>query len=556
MSENTLKEQHENLVVEASKHSFWVLNERQLCDFHLLINNSFAPLTNFMGQKDYEAVVNDMHLADGSLWPIPITLGISETFAETLSPGKVITLRNGEMLPLAMLTISEIWKPDMKHEAMSVYNTLDTAHPGVDYLLRVSEPVYISGSLQTINAPIHTDYHELRHTPQELKQLLKEKQWNTVVAFQTRNPMHCAHVEMTKFAIEKVNGKLLLNPVVGITKPGDLNYHTRIQCYRNILKYYPKDTVFLSLLPLAMRMAGPREAVWHGLIRKNYGATHFIVGRDHAGPGNNSQGKPFYGPYDAQTLFEKYQNEIGINMLTFHEIAYFPKQKKYFEVNTQTDTEIFTISGTKLKEMLDYDKPIPEWFSYPEVVKEIKRAYPPLKSRGFTIFFTGLSGSGKSTLAHSLINRLQELTHRNISLLDGDIVRKNLSSELGFSKEHRSLNIRRIGFVATEVTKHGGIAICAPIAPYRNDRRANRELISQYGGFIEVYLSTPLEVCEHRDVKGFYARARQNLTQHFTGIDDPYEVPKNPELTLDTSTISIQESVEKLIDKVHACGYI
>ena len=547
--------EQKKLIQEAAFYPTWVLSSRQLCDLEFLLDGSFAPLNSFLGQEDYESVLSNMRLANNSLMPIPVVLDVSEKFIEPLSVGKQITLRTTDMVPLAILTISEIWKAEFKKEAQAVYGSCDTTHPGVDYLLHSTNPFYISGELQKISFPQYADYKELRYTPQSLKVFLKEQNWHQVVAFQTRNPMHRAHVELTQYAMQKSGAKLLLHPVVGVTKPGDIDYYTRVKCYREILKYYPEDSVKLALLPLAMRMAGPREAIWHGLIRKNYGCSHFIIGRDHAGPGVDKQGKPFYEEYEAQELFQKHEKELGIQMIAIEKIGYSPKQKKYiFQKDFSEETKF--ISGTKMRRMQETGEPIPEWFTYPEIAQQLRKAYPPLKQRGFTVFFTGLSGSGKSTLAQSLIVKIRERTDRGITLLDGDIVRRNLSSELGFSKEHRSINIRRIGFVASEITKNNGIVICAPIAPYAEDRLFNRKLISEVGSYIEIYVSTPLTVCEKRDVKGFYLRASKNLTKNFTGIDDPYEEPQNPDVVVNTTVDSVEKSIQSIIAKIEKLGYL
>ena len=553
-----MSQQSSSLVQEVAQHPFYVLSRRQLCDIELILNGAFAPLTTFMNQADYQSVLRNMYLANNQLFPIPVTLDISETFAKLVSKNEKITLRDQEMFVIAVMKITDIWHPDLEKEALSVYGTTDTTHPAVHHLVHESNPIYISGELEMISSPSHTDFVHLRKTPDQTKAVIQQKNWRNVVAFQTRNPMHRAHFELTLNAMEKYAANLLLHPVVGITKPMDIDYYTRVHCYSMLMKYYPKDSAYLSLLPLAMRMGGPRECLWHGLIRKNFGCTHFIVGRDHAGPGKDKQNKSFYGKFDAQTLFKKHEEEIGITLVPYKEIAYSPTKKKYvFMSETQkTEEETWSISGTELREILDQDKPIPEWFTFPEIAEELKKSRQPLKNRGFTVFFTGLSGSGKSTLAHTLINKLMEIGKRNITLLDGDIVRRHLSSELGFSKEHRSINVRRIGFVAAQITKNNGIAICAPIAPYDKDRLYNRHLISQYGGYIEIYISTPLEVCEQRDVKGFYKRARQNITQNFTGINDTYEVPLEAEITIDTTHKEVLESTNIILEKIRQLGYL
>ena len=534
---------------------YWQLNERQTCDIELLLNGAFAPLSSFLSKADYDSVVDRMRLANGQLWPMPITLDIPEAFAESLKIGDKITLRDPEHFAVAIIEVQEMWQPDLSKEAAEVFGTQDQAHPAVSYLYQSTHPIYVSGPLQAIGLPRHIDYTEYRHTPKALRTIFKNNKWHKIVAFQTRNPLHRVHIELIKEALKKEEAHLLIHPIAGITKPGDVDYYTRMKCYLEALRQYPENTAMLSLLPLAMRMAGPREALWHALIRKNYGCTHFIVGRDHAGPGKDSSGANFYSPLAAHDLLSKHSDEIGIKPILFEEMAYSPSRKKYiFVKDKKQNEELLSISGTQMREMLIKGENLPDWFTLPTIAKYLKETYPPLKDRGFTIFFTGLSGSGKTTLAKMLMVKLIEHGKRRVTLLDGDIVRTNLSSELGFSKEHRSINVRRIGYVASEITKNGGIAICAPIAPYEADRIENRKLISRYGVYIEIYLSTPLEVCEHRDIKGFYLRARHNLTHAFTGIDDPYEIPKKPEITLDTSVASPEKLTDRIYDKIKAIG--
>ena len=542
--------------VEKAFHlPYWQLNARQTCDIELLLNGAFAPLKNFLSQADYESVINNMRLENGQLWPMPITLDIPESFAESLSIGCQITLRDPEHFAIAIIEVQEIWKPNLQEEAEKTFGTQDQKHPAVFHLYQSTHPVYISGPLQAIELPRHIDYTNYRRTPKDLRAIFKRKKWEKIIAFQTRNPLHRVHIELTKEALKREDAHLLIHPVAGITKPDDVDYYTRMKCYRAALRQYPKNTAMLSLLPLAMRMAGPREALWHALIRKNYGCTHFIIGRDHAGPGKDSKGKDFYPPLGAHDLLKKHSDEIGIKPILFEEMAYSPSRKKYiFLKDKKQNEELLSISGTHMRELLRKGEKLPEWFTMPTIAKYLKEVYPPLKDRGFTIFFTGLSGSGKTTLAKMLMVKLIEHGRRRVTLLDGDIVRTHLSSELGFSKEHRSINVQRIGYVASEITKNGGIAICAPIAPYEADRMENRKLISKYGIYIEIYLSTPLDICEHRDVKGFYLRARQNLTHSFTGINDPYEIPENPEITLDTSAVSPEDLTNKIYDKIKAMG--
>jgi len=547
----------QELKKEASHFISWQLSDRQICDLELILNGGFSPLSGFMNRNNYESVLKDMRLADCSLWPIPITLDVTEDFANDIKENAKITLRDKEGYALAVLTISDVWTPDLEKEAKSVYGTTDSTHPAVNYLLNMGHKIYVGGDLEGISLPHHYDYQNDRHTPEELRNYFKENGWEKIVAFQTRNPLHRAHVEMTMKASDDLGANLLVHPVVGMTKPGDVDHYTRVRCYKHVMEKYPKNSAMMSLLPLAMRMGGPREALWHALIRKNYGCTHFIVGRDHAGPGNDKDGNPFYGPYDAQELLLKHQDEIGIEMVPFQFMVYLPKEDRYETIaEIEKETEFQTISGTELRQLLDEGKGIPDWFSYKEVAQELEMSRPPLTDRGLTIFFTGLSGSGKSTLANGLLEKLLEEGSRPVTLLDGDIVRTHLSSELGFSKDHRSLNVQRIGYVASEITKNGGIAICAPIAPYESDRRVNRDLISKLGGYIEIYVNTPLEKCEERDVKGFYELARKGVIKEFTGISDPYEAPVDAEICVNSSGTPPEELVDQIFVKIKELGYI
>jgi len=534
----------------------WTLTNRQLCDIEMILNGGFSPLDGFMNQNNYDGVCKKMRLENNLLWPIPITLDINNELADKLEINEKIVLRDKEGFAIALLTVNDMWNPNKEEEAQQIYETTDIYHPGVNILLNETHPTYVGGSIKGIHNPKHYDYPQLRHTPVELRKIFHEKGWGDIIAFQTRNPMHRAHVELTKKALEEKNAKLLIHPVVGLTKPGDVNHYTRVRCYNNIMKKYPKDMAELSLLPLAMRMAGPKEALWHAIIRKNYGCNYFIIGRDHASPGFNKDNKPFYGPYDAQEMLNEHSNELGINMIPFKQLVYVKEKKSFMGIDeVPKDSTTLSVSGTELRNLLDQGKEIPEWFSYPEVVRELQKQRPSLSKRGFTIFFTGLSGSGKSTLANGLLVKLLEDGHRPVSLLDGDIVRTHLSSELGFSKEHRSLNVRRIGFVASEITKNGGIAICAPIAPYRLDRQFNRDMIDPLGGYIEIFVNTPLEICEQRDVKGLYAKARKGLLKQFTGIDDPYEKPENAEIVIDSSDEDPEILVDQILDQIHKMGY-
>jgi sulfate adenylyltransferase len=535
----------------------WDLTPRQLCDLELLLNGGFSPLRGFMKQADYTSVCKKMRLADGTLWPMPITLDLPEEFAGNLSVGGKLALRDAEGVMLAVLNVEEIYKPDRAAEAQDVFGTTDKLHPGADQTMNRTNPVYVGGAIEGLQSPVHYDFRGIRLTPAELRAEFVRLGWRKVVAFQTRNPMHRAHAELSLRAAKNVEANLLLHPVVGMTKPGDVDYYTRVRCYQLLLPKYPQGTVKLSLLPLAMRMGGPREAMWHGLIRKNYGCTHIIVGRDHAGPGKDSTGKPFYGPYEAQELFAKHEKEMGITMVPFNMMVYLEKEGVYVPDNeVAKGTPTLNISGTELRDRLNQGREIPEWFTYPEVARELRRSYPPRHKQGFTVFFTGLSGSGKSTIANALMVKFLEVGGRPVTILDGDLVRKNLSSELGFSKEHRDINIRRIGYVASEITKNGGIAVCAPIAPYEATRKAVRELIEPVGGFILIHVATSVEVCEQRDRKGLYAKARAGILKEFTGISDPYEIPVNADKVIDTGALSAEEAAQEIVLHLEREGYI
>ena len=448
-------ESAQKLKVEAADLPSWDLTPRQICDLELLMNGGFNPLKGFLSQADYDSVVDTMRLANGALWPMPITLDVSQAFADKIEPGQDIALRDQEGVILAILSVSDKWSPDKAREAVKVFGADDVAHPAVNYLHNVGGPVYLGGPITGIQPPVHYDFRARRDTPNELRTLFRKLGWRKIVAFQTRNPLHRAHQELTFRAAKECQANLLIHPVVGMTKPGDIDHFTRVRCYEAVLDQYPASTTTMSLLNLAMRMAGPREAVWHGLIRKNHGVTHFIVGRDHAGPGANSKGEDFYGPYDAQDLFRQHEAEMGIEMVPFKHMVYVQDRAQYEPIDEIADKDkvtILNISGTELRRRLAEGLEIPEWFSFPDVVRELRRTKPPRSKQGFTVFFTGFSGSGKSTIANALMVKLMEMGGRPTTLLDGDIVRKNLSSELGFSKEHRDLNIRRIGYVASEIT--------------------------------------------------------------------------------------------------------
>ena len=535
----------------------WDLTDRQLCDLELLANGGFTPLTGFMNQPDYESVCSSMRLADGTVWPMPIVLDVTEEAAAGLKPGSDLALRDSEGVMLAVLHVEGVYRPDRRIEAQQVFGTTDTDHPGVAMLLERTHPVYVGGKVEALELPHHYDFHPIRLTPQQVRDEIVRRGWERIVAFQTRNPMHRAHQELTLRAAATVDAKILVHPVVGMTKPGDVDHYTRVRCYEALMARYPEGSAMLSLLPIAMRMGGPREAVWHAIIRRNYGATHLIVGRDHAGPGKHKDGTPFYGPYEAQETLARYAEEIGIVMVPFQMLVYVAERDAYFpEDQVPEGLKPLNISGTELRGRLQTGADLPDWFTYPEVAAELRRTHRPRRKQGFTVFFTGLSGAGKSTVANILQVKLLERGGRSLTVLDGDLVRKNLSSELGFSREHRDLNIRRIGYVAAEITKAGGIAICAPIAPYDATRKQVRAMVEPQGGFALVHVATSIDVCEQRDRKGLYAKARAGLVKEFTGVSDPYEEPEDAEIVLDTAKLSAEEAADRIIAYLEEQGFL
>ena len=508
------------------------LSERSVCDLELMAAGAFSPLDKFMGQRDYQRVLDEMRLENGYLFPIPVTLPAEP--GPSIQIGKDIALRNSKNELLAVMTIEEAYEWDRNEVAQKVFGTIDSRHPLVSEMYRWGR-LNISGPLRVLQLPTRWDFRELRLTPAQTRARLAEFRYRNVVAFQTRNPLHRAHEELTKRAAQEVDGVLLLHPVVGMTKPGDVDHYTRVRTYNALAqRYYDPDRILLSLLPLAMRMAGPREALWHALIRRNYGANHLIVGRDHASPGVDSTGKPFYGPYDAQELVRQYSDEIGVGMVNFQELVYLPEEQRYEErTRIKSHMRIASISGTQVREdYLNHGRRLPDWFTRPEVAEILAESHPPRHRQGVCIWFTGLSGAGKSTTAEILTVLLLE-RGRQVTVLDGDVVRTHLSKGLGFNKEDRDINIRRIGYVAAEIVRHGGVVICAAVSPYRATRNDVRNLVGK-DRFIEVFVDTPLSVCEQRDVKGMYAKARRGEIKDFTGIDDPYEPPSQPEILLDT----------------------
>jgi len=543
------------VLIEESKHLPSVqISARTVCDLELLATGAFSPLDRFMGKEDYERVLAEMRLKDGTLFPIPVTLPVDETSLPAYADR--INLCDAHNNTLAILKIEDVFHWDPQREARLVLGSTDPRHPLISEMARWGK-VYLTGELKVVDLPYNYDFTELRLSPVEVRERLEAMGFEKVVAFQTRNPMHRIHEELTKRAAEEVGGSLLVHPVVGMTKPGDVDHYTRVRVYRTLVNnYYQSDRTLLSLLPLAMRMAGPREALWHAIIRRNFGATHFIIGRDHAGPGKDSYGNPFYGPYEAQTLLAQYANEIGVEPVEFKEMVYLADEECYEEVSKVTANQrIFSISGTQVREdYLEKGVTLPDWFTRPETASILQKVYPARHEQGFCIWFTGLSGSGKSTTAEILTTLLLE-RGRQVTLLDGDVVRTHLSKGLGFSREDRDTNILRIGYVASEIARHNGVSICAAISPYRMARNEVRKMVGS-DHFIEVFVDTPIEVCETRDIKGLYAKARRGQLTGFTGVDDPYEAPVDPEITLDTVNFTPLENAQKVSALLELRGFL
>ncbi|KAJ4298486.1 Sulfate adenylyltransferase [Collariella sp. IMI 366227] len=550
---------HAELAAQAETLPALLLSERQLCDLELILNGGFSPLEGFMSEKDYNGVVKDNRLASGALFSMPITLDVSQETIDELSlkAGARITLRDfRDDRNLAILTVEDVYKPNKTLEAKEVFGG-DEEHPAVRYLFNTAKEFYVGGRLDAVNKLQHYDFVELRYTPAELRAHFDKLGWAKVVAFQTRNPMHRAHRELTVRAARSHHANVLIHPVVGLTKPGDIDHFTRVRVYKALLPRYPNGMAVLGLLPLAMRMGGPREAIWHAIIRKNHGATHFIVGRDHAGPGKNSKGVDFYGPYDAQYAVEKYRDELGIEVVPFQMMTYLPDSDEYAPIDEiPKGIRTLNISGTELRSRLRSGRDIPEWFSYPEVVKVLRESHPPRSQQGFTVFLTGYQNSGKDQIARALQVTLNQQGGRSVSMLLGETVRHELSSELGFSREDRDKNIARIAFVASELTRSGAAVIAAPIAPFDNARKHARELVEKYGDFYLVHVATSLEFCEKTDKRGIYEKARAGEITGFTGVDDPYETPAKPDLVVDCEKQSVRSIVHQIILLLESQGLL
>jgi sulfate adenylyltransferase len=546
------------------------LDDRQLCDLEMLLNGGFAPLNGFLTESDYISVLDNMHLKSGEIWPIPIVLRLEKN-KYNLNKNDIVELEllDSNKQLVAKMNVYDIYEPNLDNEFEKIYGSTDDSHDYIKYVKNLSVSggglIYVGGDVQKMdNGIVHYNFNEYRKTPSEMKTIFNEEKWESVLGFQTRNPMHKSHYELTKYALNEIKReyededvKLLLNPVIGITQKCDVPYEVRVRCYIKLLEHYPKGTAKLCLLPLSMRMAGPREALWHALIRQNYGCSYFVVGRDHAGPSAKKyDGTSFFGPYDAHNLLEKFSDKLNIKIIKAQMLSYVPKLDKYIPANESAigddgkDLERLHVSGTRLREMLRLGDTIPDWFTFPEIAKELQSYYPPINKQGFCIYFIGLSGCGKTTLSKAIMERLRELINdRHITMLDGDIVRENLG-QLGFSRKDRSLNVRRIGYMAQTIVKNRGISVCANIAPYREDREYNRNHIDNY---VEVYLSTPISVCEERDVKGLYKKARTGEIPNFTGISDPFEKPEESESDLVLSCDSadmIDSHINTILDKL------
>lgn len=547
----------DELLEEALGWPSWRLTQRQMCDLELLSTGAFSPLRGFLGLDDYLAVCESMRLADGTLWPIPITLDVPEMVAREGERSGMLALRDAEGALVAGLRVTAAWQPDLRAEASLVLGTTNEAHPAVAHLLRRTNPWYVSGRLEVLQPIVHPDYAALRRTPAQLRDEFRSRGWERVIAFNTRNPMHRAHFELTLRGAREADATLLIHPVVGLTQPGDVDYDTRVRCYQALLPSYPAETAMLSLLPLAMRMAGPREAMWHSLIRKNHGATHFIVGRDHAGPRPDHTGVPWYRPYGAQELLLEHEAELGIQIVRFQKLVYLDRSNTYVgEDEAPPGDLVRQISGTEMREQLARGVPLPEWFTVPAVAEVMQRRFRPRSEQGFTVLFTGLSGSGKSTIAKTLAVNLRNQGARSVSILDGDHVRRRLSSELTYSPEDRERHLLRMGYVASEITKSGGAAVCARVAPRASTRSQIRHLVDDLGGFVLVYVDTPPEVCEARDRKGLYAKARAGVVEHFTGVSETYEVPTDADVVIDGAHQTPDDAAQQVICHLEEVGLL
>lgn len=524
------------------------LEYRQICDLELLLNGGYSPLKGFMGRADYESVLKGMTLADGTFWPVPVTLDVDAKTAASLTTGSRIALRDLEGFMLAVLTVSDIWEVDKQAEAQAFYGTSNLAHPGVASLMQRACSHYVGGALVGVAQPVHYDYPSARFSPQRLRDFFVQRGWSRVAAFLAQRPVHRAEHDFTVGVAADNQANLLISPMMNAGTPDTPDYHNLMRCYQAVMPHYPAETTALVLLPLTRRAAGIRELLWHAIVYRNHGCTHIIIDQCNSEWAANQ--------VEVKNGFSAHQKSVGVGLIVMPPMVYVEECDQHMpKEKVPSGRRGIDFSETELQHSLTAGLEIPHWFSYPEVIQALRKAHPARSQRGFTLFFTGLSGAGKSTIAKALVIKLLEMGGRKVTLLDGDLVRKHLSSELGFSKEHRDINVRRIGYVASEITRHGGIVICAPIAPYTATRRAVREMIEPLGGFFEIYISTAIEVCEGRDRKGLYAKARAGLIREFTGISDPYEAPENAEMELDTSMLSVDEAVQKILLRLERDGY-
>lgn len=542
---------------KASDYPVWILNERQLCDLDLMVDGAFSPLKGFMTASEFKSVCEGLRLPSGEIWPIPICLDVSEEFGEPLRTGQRLALQNPNGILLATMDVENIFRPDRQREAIDVYGTDSTDHPGVDYLLNKSGPIYVGGRVRALEPQTHFDFKLLRDVPSELRGRFRKLGARKVVAFNTRSPMNRAHQELTFRAARETQAHLLIQPTVGTTAPGDINHYSRVRCYQHVIDQFPTQSTSLSLLNLAMRLAGPREAILHAIVHKNYGCTHFIVGRDHASPGNDSSGKPFYTPYAAQELFKQHEEAIGVTMLPYKMMVYLDNKAKYaLEDEIQPEDRVMNISDTELRRRLREGEDVPEWFANPQVVEELRSSYPQRTKQGFSILLTGLSSSGKSVLATALVAKLLERGGRHVTLLDAADLRNTISADLSFTREDREMSLQRVTHTAKEITRNGGIAVCVAIAPYEDSRIEMKSQIEEVGEFVEVYVSTPLAACEERDIKGLYRSARSGQTVLFTGISDPYEEPQNADMSIDMSEQILDIAAHGIVTRLEEKGLI
>ena len=532
------------------------LTGRQLCDLELLLNGAFSPLRGFLSRADYESVCVSMRLADGTLWPIPIVLDVTEQIAVRLRAGQTLVLRDSEGVVLAALTVQELWRPDRYAEAQAIFGTCDSKHPGVEQFLNSTNSWYVSGVLEGIQSPIHYDFQQLRATPAELRMKFRQLGWSRVIAFQTRNLIHRAHVDLLSLSAQQESAKILIHPSVGTIESSDANHYVRVRCYRAVLKYFPENSALFSLLPLATRLAGAREAILHGIIRRNYGCRGLVLDRDELTSREDLSNMNFYNGHEFRQFSREHQQELGFPLIASDELVDMRKRRRRVPQGTITKEQTLDLSETDPRRLSDEGKDKLEWLTFPEVAAELKRTYSKRSEQGFAMFLTGLSGAGKSTIAKALLSKLLEIGGRYVALLDGDLVRKHLSSELSFSREHRNLNIRRIGYVASEIVKSGGIAICSAIAPYDESRKDVRTSIGTSAGFALVYVSTSLAICEERDPKGLYAKARAGMIEHFTGISDPYEEPLDAEITIDTTLVPASDAATIILSHFARLGFL